>query len=160
MKLSKILTILAYLIFSGGVLTIVISATLWLMTTSIFGIPPMLDNFISLASIFLGILLVLTAFRIWKSVKKATTASAIKKTITITILLIMITAPSYAINILDKFLYKKDILRSNNRDVLVNRITGEVKYIYRDDGQVVPIEGQWQEQYQKMYDAQNAPKKK
>ena len=63
-------------------------------------------------------------------------------------------------NMLEKFIYKKDIVRSNGTQVLVNRMTGEVKSICRDNGQEVPLEGQWKEQYQKMYDSQNAPKNK
>lgn len=77
-----------------------------------------------------------------------------KKTIAVLLLLLMSPAPSYALNMLEKFIYKKDVVRSNNTQVLVNRLTGEIKYICRDDGQQVPLEGQWKEQYQKMYDTQ------
>lgn len=77
-----------------------------------------------------------------------------KKAIVVLLLLLMIPAPSYALNMLEKFIYKKDVVRSNNAQVLVNRLTGEIKYICRDDRQQVPLEGQWKEQYQKMYNSQ------
>ena len=82
-----------------------------------------------------------------------------RKVIVALILFLMIATPSHALNMLEKFIYKKDFLRSNNTHVLVNRLTGEVKYICRSDGQEIPLEGQWKEQYQKMYDAQNTIQK-
>ena len=81
-----------------------------------------------------------------------------KKAIIILLLLSIAATPSHALTILDKWIYKKDILRSGKRPVLVNRLTGEIKYIQRDNGQWIPLTGQWQEQYQKMYDAQKATK--
>ena len=81
-----------------------------------------------------------------------------KKTIAILALLFIFTTPSHALNLFDKLMYKKDVLRSNNTQVLVNRLTGEIKYVCREDGKQVPLTGQWKEQYQKMYDGQNVKK--
>ena len=83
-----------------------------------------------------------------------------KKVIALILLLLIIAPPCYALNIIDKFLYKKDVVRANNTPVLVNRLTGEIKYLYRSDGQLLPVDGQWKEQYQKMYDAQGSGQKK
>lgn len=81
------------------------------------------------------------------------------KKIIVTLALIFILAtPSHALSLFDKLMYKKDVLRSNNKQVLVSRLTGEIKYVYREDGKQVPLTGQWKEQYQKMYDGQDVKK--
>jgi len=77
-----------------------------------------------------------------------------RKLIVALFLLAVIATPSYAFNMIDKMIYKKDVLRGNNKPVMVNRLTKEVKYIQRSDGQWVEASGQWKEQYQKMYDGQ------
>ncbi len=84
------------------------------------------------------------------------------KKITIVLLLLfsIVAAPSYAIDMLDKIVCKQDILQSNKRPILVNRLTGEVKYVYQDNGEWLPLTGQWKEQYQKMYNWQAAHKKR
>jgi hypothetical protein len=51
------------------------------------------------------------------------------------LLILMIVNPVYANNFFDALLYKKVFLTAIERTVLVNRITGEVKYILR--------KGQW-----------------
>ena len=77
-----------------------------------------------------------------------------KKIIAIILFLSIIATPCYAFNIIDRLLYKQDVLRGNNRPVMVNRITGEVKYLLRADGQWIQLDGQWKDQYQRMYNAQ------
>ena len=120
----------------------------------VLGDPTILDTMIGLSVAILGALLILAAFKIDDRVKKAR-----KKILSVLILFLIFAAPSHALNTLEKFIYKRDIMRSNGTVVLVNRLTGEVKYICRDNGQEVPLEEQWKEQYQKMYDAQNGVKK-
>lgn len=81
-----------------------------------------------------------------------------RRLVVILLLISIIASPCYAFNIIDQLIYRKDVLRSNRTVVLVNRFTGEVKYLQRTNGQWVLLEGQWKEQYQKMYNAQNAVK--
>jgi len=75
--------------------------------------------------------------------------------VTLFLLLSIAITPCYAFNVIDKFLYKQDVIRSNNALVKVNRLTGEVKYLRRVDGQWIELTGQWKKQYQGMYDGQN-----
>ena len=81
-----------------------------------------------------------------------------KKMIIALFLLAVIATPLYAFNMIDNLIYKKAVLRGNNKPVMVNRMTKEVKYIQRDDGKWVETSGQWKDQYQKMYDAQTGNK--
>ncbi len=63
-------------------------------------------------------------------------------------------------NLFDKMLYKKVVLPGgDNRPVLVNRITGEVKYILVNNNQWILLTGMWKKQCQARYDAQVASKK-
>ena len=79
-----------------------------------------------------------------------------KKIVIFLLLFSVIAAPSYAINIVDQVICKEDVLRSNKRPILVNRLTGEVKYVYQDNGEWLLLTGQWKDQYQKMYNWQVA----
>jgi hypothetical protein len=68
---------------------------------------------------------------------------------------------SYAPNFFDKILYKKVTLPgSNSRAVLVNRLTGEVKYLLVNDKRWILLTGMWKKQYQARYDTQAASKNK
>ena len=83
-----------------------------------------------------------------------------KKKIAIALLLILlITTSSYAVNVVDTIMCKKVVLHLINRTVLVNRITGEVKYTLTQKGTWVLLKGPLKNQYQSMYKAQIAPKK-
>ena len=70
------------------------------------------------------------------------------------LLLSVITTPCYALNMLDKIIYKQDVVRSNNRPVMVNRLTGEIKYLRQDNGNWIELTGSWKDQYQCMYNSQ------
>ena len=154
MKTSDTLTILASSLFTAGIILTAIGISFCLTALGTTGPALMLDIMIGLSVSILGILFILATFRIADRVKKAR-----KKILSVLILFLIFAAPSHALNTLEKFIYKKDVMYSNGTKVLVNRLTGEVKYICRDNGQDVPLEGQWKEQYQKMYDAQNGSKK-
>ena len=67
---------------------------------------------------------------------------------------------SYAPNLFDKMLYKKFVLPGgDNRSLLVNRLTGEVKYILVNNNKWILLLGTWKKQCQARYDAGVASKK-
>ena len=77
-----------------------------------------------------------------------------KKTVIVLLLVLAIATPSYAVNIVDTMLCKPVALRYNNRTILVNRLTGEVKYVMTN-GNYVPLAGIFKNQCQALYNAQN-----
>jgi len=86
-----------------------------------------------------------------------------KKTLVVLLLVFMFVAPVYAGNLFDTLLYKKVFLTAIERSVLVNRISGEVKYILRK-GQWILLTGERQKECQSIYKSQlyhqkNFPKK-
>ena len=80
------------------------------------------------------------------------------------ILLLIITSPSYAITIFEKLLYKKAVIKAYAAKVLVNPLTGEIKYLWTRDttssttGYWAPVSGTSKEQFQIMYDQENEQK--
>jgi len=74
------------------------------------------------------------------------------------LLISIITTSAYAVNIFDRALYKKVVLVCIHRFVLVNRVTGEVKYIMGTDRKWVLVPKALKAQYQSMYIAQTASK--
>jgi hypothetical protein len=69
-------------------------------------------------------------------------------------------AISSKLNLYDKILYKKVALRGCDRSaLLVNRLTGEVKYIFQNNEWILLV-GMWKKQYQLKYDAQRAAAKR
>jgi hypothetical protein len=70
------------------------------------------------------------------------------------LLVVMITTSAYAVNVVDTILCKKVFLNYNHTYILVNRVTGEVKYLLMGNGQWVPLMGVLKNQYQAMYNAQ------
>jgi hypothetical protein len=73
------------------------------------------------------------------------------------LLLFCLAQPSaYAVNIFNRVLYEKVILKPIHRYVLVNRLSGEVEYIMRTDNRWAPIAKPFRHQYQSMYDYQTA----
>jgi hypothetical protein len=77
------------------------------------------------------------------------------KRIAITLLLVvMITTSAYAVNVVDTLLCKKVFLNYNHTYILVNRLTGEVKYLLMGNGQWMSLMGVLKNQYQAMYNAQ------
>ncbi|MDD5173292.1 MAG: hypothetical protein WC482_01720 [Candidatus Omnitrophota bacterium] len=76
------------------------------------------------------------------------------KKIIVLSLLLSIATPSYAMNIVEKMLYKPVVLRNNSGvTVLVNRVTGRVVYVM-SGGQYVVIPDVYKDQFQAVYDAQ------
>ena len=73
----------------------------------------------------------------------------------------MAAAPSYAINIFEKIAYKRDVIRAYNAKVLVNPLTGQIKYIWYDvipnhtNGYWHPLSGTVKDLFQGAYDMQN-----
>jgi hypothetical protein len=77
-----------------------------------------------------------------------------RKLIIVLTLILVIAAPSYAMNIIDKILCKQVVLRNNNGViVLVNRLTGQVESVM-SNGQSVPLTKELKKQFQAVYNAQ------
>ncbi|HTZ10950.1 MAG TPA: hypothetical protein VMD04_01025 [Candidatus Margulisiibacteriota bacterium] len=77
-----------------------------------------------------------------------------KKVSILLLLVLFITTSAYAVSIFDTILCEKVVLHLINRVVLVNRITGEVKYTLTQKGTWVLLTGPVKAQYQSMYNAQ------
>jgi len=77
-----------------------------------------------------------------------------KKIVFIVSLVLLNAVPVYAVNIFDHILYKEVVLTTNHVSVLVNRLTGEVKYIRLNNGRWTQVKGALQHQCQLMYDHQ------
>jgi hypothetical protein len=77
-----------------------------------------------------------------------------KKIVVALLLISLITTSAYAVNVIDRILYKKVFLVANKMYVLVTRIAGEVKYIRLNNGQWALLTGVWKNQIQAMYNAQ------
>ena len=75
-----------------------------------------------------------------------------KKIVIALLLVLMFVSSAYAENFLE---YKRVLLCANHRIVLVNRLTGEVKYVrYLNKKKWGLLTGVEQAQYQSMYEAQ------
>jgi len=81
-----------------------------------------------------------------------------RKIVIALLLISIITTSAYAVNIFDRALYKKVLLLAIHRFVLVNRVTGEVKYIMGFNRKWALVPKALQVQYRSMYIAQTAPK--
>jgi hypothetical protein len=77
-----------------------------------------------------------------------------KKLVFVLTLIIIITPPSYAANIFDHLINKEVVLVANHTTVLVNRLTGEVKYIRLNNGRWMLLKGGLKKKCQNMYDVQ------
>jgi len=77
-----------------------------------------------------------------------------KKVAIVLLLTLIISVPCYAINIIDTMLCKKVVLCFHHKVVLVNRITGKVKYILNNNQQWVLISEARQKFWQAIYNAQ------
>ena len=81
------------------------------------------------------------------------------KNIVMALLLISLVAtPCYAVNVVDSILCKNVVLRANHMHILVNRVTGEVKYILLNNGKWRLLTGSWKNQIQAMYNVQTSNK--
>jgi hypothetical protein len=69
-------------------------------------------------------------------------------------LILLCASPAYAINPVDAMLCKRVVLEYNDRTILVNRFTGEVKYILKNDEHWVLLRGEKKSEFQAIYDAQ------
>ena len=84
-----------------------------------------------------------------------------KKYIGALILLFAVTTPAFALGPVDAMICKRVVLHAaHNRTVLVERVTGEVKYALQHDGKWMPLQGEQKKRYQSMYDAQVHPQKR
>ncbi|MDD5560910.1 MAG: hypothetical protein PHT50_02110 [Candidatus Omnitrophica bacterium] len=79
-----------------------------------------------------------------------------KKLALFLVLIFTLTKPSYAVNIIDQLINKEVVLVANRMTVLVNRITGEVKYIKLNNGRWMPLKGGLKNKCQLMYDNQSS----
>jgi len=77
-----------------------------------------------------------------------------KKLAIVLVLILTISSPVYAINIIDQLIYKEVVLTANHMTVSVNRLTGEVKYIRLNNGRWMPLKGGLKSKCQAMYDGQ------
>jgi hypothetical protein len=77
-----------------------------------------------------------------------------KKIIIALLLISVMITPCYAVNIFDTLLCKRVVLCANHITVLVNRITGEVKYMRLSTGQWLLLTGAQKVQFQSMHNAQ------
>lgn len=69
-------------------------------------------------------------------------------------LVLTLTTSSYAVSVVDTMLCKKVKLRHVNKELLVNRVSGEVKYISKTSGGWLLLKGSLKKRYQALYDAQ------
>jgi hypothetical protein len=69
------------------------------------------------------------------------------------LLVSMVILPAYAVNIVDTFLCKRAVLRANNMSILVNRVTGNVKYALLGD-RWIPVKGALKVRCQTLYNLQ------
>ena len=79
-----------------------------------------------------------------------------KKLAIVLALVLTISAPSYAVNIIDQLIYKEVVLTANRMTVLVNRLTGEVKYIRLNNGRWMLLKGGLKNKCQLMYEGQKS----
>lgn len=70
------------------------------------------------------------------------------------VLILMVASPVYAVNIFDQLLNREVVLAANHTTVLVNRITGKVKYIKLNNGRWEFLKGGLKNKCQAMYDNQ------
>ena len=77
------------------------------------------------------------------------------------LLLSAVASPSYAINILEKIVYQKDVIKMYKAPILINPLTKDIKYIWcrtTKKGYWLPVSGGMKAQYQAAYDRERAPK--
>lgn len=87
-----------------------------------------------------------------------------KRSVFILSLFLLAATSCHAINIFEILAYKKDVIRAYNTKVLVNPLTGEVKYIWYatvvsgTDGHWEPVTGTSKALFQAAYDQQRNAK--
>lgn len=81
-----------------------------------------------------------------------------KKFILVLALLLAAAPSAFALGVVDAMTCKRVVLSAaNDRTVLVDRMTGEVKYALRYDGTWEPLQGQRKGKYQAIYNDQVHP---
>ena len=76
------------------------------------------------------------------------------------VLLLFLASPAFSLGVVDAMLCRRVVLHeANDRTVLVDRVTGQVKYALRYDGTWEPVQGERRSKYQALYNAQVHPKK-
>lgn len=95
-----------------------------------------------------------------------------KRTFIILVLISMSSTPVYALNLLDRIANKEVLVKSSNQKLMVDRLTGEVRFIWQRPTPVVfygsggPDQGEWvkvtdegmKKFWQDIYDKERAPK--
>ncbi len=79
---------------------------------------------------------------------------AIKRVVCSLLVIVLMVASAYAYSLFDQMVYKEVWLKAAQTTVLVNRVTGEVKYILRYNGKMIELKGPSKKQFQAMYDLQ------
>ncbi|MDD5428549.1 MAG: hypothetical protein PHI58_04855 [Candidatus Omnitrophica bacterium] len=97
-----------------------------------------------------------------------------KRIIIAFLLIALFAGPAYAVNNVERLLYKEFVIKAYNQKVLVNRFTGRVTYIWQPptsimiygrtigpDGEWIPIyeaemQKMWQSLYEKEYTSKGA----
>jgi hypothetical protein len=81
----------------------------------------------------------------------------LKKIAVVFLLVFAMAGSSYALNVFDSMMGKRVFLNAIHRTVLVNRVTGEVKYFLASDNKKwILLTGPTKSQFQGYYDAQVA----
>jgi hypothetical protein len=83
-----------------------------------------------------------------------------KKVVVIFVLFLATAANAYAANVVDTMTCKKVDLRVNQKTVLVQRLTGNVKYLLLSNGDWMLLKGRRRKAYQTLYNAQVSSGKK
>ena len=81
-----------------------------------------------------------------------------KRAIAILILFSIFVASADAITLIEKLVYKKDVIKAYTATILVNPLTNEIKYLWYGSpdkkGHWEPVSGTAKAQFQAMYDQQ------
>lgn len=84
----------------------------------------------------------------------------LRKNLLALIISLAIAADACALNPVDAMTCKKVLLRVNQRTILVQHLTGKVRYLLLSTGEWMPLKGRDRRVYQMFYDAQVAAEKK
>jgi hypothetical protein len=84
----------------------------------------------------------------------------LKKSAIVLVLLLAMAANAYAVNVVDAMTCKKVVLRVTQRTILVQRLTGKVRYLLISNGEWMPLRGREKKAYQMLYDAQSSAREK
>ena len=77
-----------------------------------------------------------------------------RKPVIFLLLILLVAQPALAVSFYDTVTCKKVVLLANHRTILVQRVTGKVVYLLKDDGQWMLLKGREKRVYQMLYNAQ------